>query len=345
LLFLRGSIPSPSVEQLIHTQKLTNPQTATTTISGEELWQWCSQIRQQFLALNMAESLSLAEFNTELAYLLETVAGLDRLSLKLQTYRQYPQLRLSKSLTELNQLWRDRWHKRIPLQYLLGVAPWRNFLLKVSPAVLIPRPETEEIIDLALQSVDQNLIEQPQQWADLGTGSGAIALGLATVFPNATVHAVDCSSAALAIAKTNIQKYGFGGLPAKKDAEQMQPKQIYVYQGEWFSPFSALKDKLTGVVANPPYIPTGIISALQPEVAAHEPHLALDGGIDGLDCIREIIATAPDYLQTNGLLLLEIMIDQAGPVADLFKQQASYRDIQIQTDLSGVERFVLAYRV
>jgi release factor glutamine methyltransferase len=329
----------------MHTQQLTNPQTATTTISGEELWQWCGQIRQQFLALNMANSLSLPEFNTELACLLETVAGLDRLSLKLQTYRQYPEIRLTKSLAELSQLWCDRWHKRIPLQYLLGVASWRNFLLKVSPAVLIPRPETEEIIDLALQSVEQNLIQQPQQWADLGTGSGAIALGLATVFPKATVHAVDCSPAALAIAQANIQKYGFGGLPEKHDTGQVQPERIYLYQGEWFSPLSALKGKLTGVIANPPYIPTGMISELQPEVAVHEPHLALDGGTDGLDCIREIIAIAPDYLQPNGLLLLEIMIDQAGAVADLLKQQASYQDIQIQTDLSGVERFMLAYRV
>jgi release factor glutamine methyltransferase len=340
---LHGTIPSPSIKQLINSQKLTNPQTAATTISGEELWQWCDQIRQ--LVLNIADPPSQQEFNTELACLLETVAGLDRLSLKLQTYRQAPEIHLSRSLAELNQLWRDRWHKRIPLQYLLGVAPWRNFILKVSPAVLIPRPETEEIIDLAMQAVDQNLIGQPQQWSDLGTGSGAIALGLATVFPDATIHAVDCSPAALAIAQANIQKYGFGGLPEKHDTGQIQPERIFLYQGKWLGPLSALKGKLTGVVANPPYIPTVMISELQPEVTAHEPHLALDGGTDGLDCIREIIATAPDYLQTNGLLLLEIMIDQADAVADLVKQQASYRDIQIQTDLSGVERFVLAYRV
>ncbi len=293
----------------------------------------------------MADSLSLPEFNTELACLLETVAGLDRLSLKLQTYRQHPEIRLTHSLAELSQLWRDRWHKRIPLQYLLGVAPWRNFLLKVSPAVLIPRPETEEMIDLAQQAVDQDLLAHPQHWADLGTGSGAIALGLATVFPTITVHAVDCSLEALAIAQANIQQYGFGDQLDKQEAEQMQSKRIYLYQGQWFSPLSALKGKLAGVVANPPYIPTSIIPQLQPEVAVHEPHLALDGGSDGLDCIREIIATAPDYLQTNGLLLLEMMIDQTGAVAELLKQQPRYRDIQVHTDLSGIERFVLAYRI
>ncbi len=333
--------------KLIDTQKLTIFPTAAvnTAISGEELWQWCSQIRQQYLACNSADSLAWLEFNTEMAYLLETVAGLDRLSLRLQTYRQLPEIHLTKSLAELNQLWRDRWQKRVPLQYLLGVATWRNFLLQVSPAVLIPRPETEEIIDLALHSIAQNLIEQPQHWADLGTGSGAIALGLATAFPNATVHAVDCSPEALAIAQANVQQYGCGGLSAQKDLEQIHSERIYLYQGQWFSPLSLLKGKLTGVVANPPYIPTEMISELQPEVANHEPHLALDGGQDGLESIREIIATAPDYLVSNGLLLLEIMIGQASTVVNLLQQQTNYCNIQVHTDLSGVERFILADRV
>jgi release factor glutamine methyltransferase len=332
---------------LIETPNLTNFSTAAvnTVISGEELWQWCHQIRQQFLACNSANSLSWPEFNTEMTCLLETVAGLDRLNLKLQTYRQNPEIHLTKSLAELNQLWRDRWQKRVPLQYLLGVAPWRNFLLKVSPAVLIPRPETEEIIDLARQAIDQDLLAHPQHWADLGTGSGAIALGLATVFPNAIVHAVDCSPAALAIAQANIQQYGFGSLSEQKHREQIHSERIYLYQGQWFSPLSSLKAKLTGVVANPPYIPTQMISELQPEVANHEPYLALDGGPDGLESIREIIATAPDYLVSNGLLLLEIMIGQASAVVNLLQQQTSYRNIQIHTDLSGVERFILADRV
>jgi release factor glutamine methyltransferase len=209
-------------------------------------------------------------------------------------------------------------------------------VLKVSPAVLIPRPETEELIDLVIKSTDPlthpELTATPHHWADLGTGSGAIALGLATAFPSATVHGVDLSLAALEIARWNIQHQGL-------------TERIFTYQGEWFSPLEFLQGHLTGIVANPPYIPTGMIPHLQPEVAAHEPHLALDGGVDGLDSIRQIVNTAPNYLRRGGVLLLEIMSGQAEVVQDLLQRQGSYTHIQIHPDLSSSDRFVLAYRI
>jgi release factor glutamine methyltransferase len=193
---------------------------------------------------------------------------------------------------------------------------------------LIPRPETELIIDLALAN---SLISGPDRhWVDLGTGSGAIALGLANVFPAATIHAVDLSADALKIAQEN--------------ASSVNLNNIYFYQGNWWSPLSWLQGKTTGMVSNPPYIPSSQIAGLQPEVAKHEPLLALDGGDDGLNDIRYLVKTAPQYLVSGGIWLIEVMVGQADTVVALLKQQGEYYDIKIFADLAGIERFVLAYR-
>jgi release factor glutamine methyltransferase len=216
---------------------------------------------------------------------------------------------------------------------LAGVTPWRHFSLSVSPAVLIPRPETEYLIDLAVKAVKNSPTPQLTEghWADLGTGSGAIALGLAEAFKAATIHAVDCSADALAVAQLNAQQLGFA-------------QRIQFYQGSWWEPLSALKGQISGMVANPPYIPSSWIPQLQPEVANHEPHLALDGGSDGLDCIRQLIKTSPDYLRSGGVWLIEMMAGQADTVTQLLHQQGSYCHIQIISDLAGIDRFALAYR-
>ena len=99
------------------------------------------------------------------------------------------------------------------------------------------------------------------------------------------------------------------------------------------------------MVSNPPYIPTALIAQLQPEVAQHEPHLALDGGTDGLDCIRHLIATAPDYLRPGGIWLIEMMAGQAETVKHLLQERGSYERIQIFPDLAGIERFALAINI
>jgi release factor glutamine methyltransferase len=119
---------------------------------------------------------------------------------------------------------------------------------------------------------------------------------------------------------------------------------IQFYEGSWLQPLAHLKGQLSGMVANPPYIPSAMVPALQPEVARHEPHLALDGGIDGLDCLRHLVTTAPDYLQSGGIWLVETMAGQANTVVALLEQQGSYHQMQIHSDLAGIDRFVLAYR-
>jgi release factor glutamine methyltransferase len=295
-------------------------------VSGVELWKWRSWARDAAKSADVEP--------TEVDWLLREVAGLDRLELRLESFKDKTQIKLPMSLPELTQMWQRRLDERLPVQYLAGVAPWRHFSLFVSPAVLIPRPETEYLIDLAVAAAAKGGVSPPLQqghWADLGTGSGAIALGLADAFPSATLHAVDSSPAALAIAQQNAQQLGFAA-------------RIQFYQGSWWQPLSALKGQFSGMVSNPPYIPSRLLPSLQPEVAKHEPHLALDGGTDGLDCIRHLVEAAPDYLRPGGIWLIEMMAGQADAVAQLLQDRGSYCQIQIHADLAGIERFALAYR-
>lgn len=268
----------------------------------------------------------------EVDWLCREFTGLDSLALRLESYRGQ-QLDLRYPLAVLSQLWQRRLDERLPVQYLAGVSHWRNFNLTVSPAVLIPRPETECLIDLAIEAVKNCPIPRldAERWADLGTGSGAIAFGLAEAFPSAQIHAVDCSAAALSIAQLNAQKLDL-------------QNRIRFYQGSWWQPLG-LQSKFSGMISNPPYIPSGCIPQLQPEVVNHEPLTALDGGSDGLDCIRQLIATSADYLQPGGVWLIEMMAGQADTVAGLLQSQGSYGNIQIFADLAGIDRFALAYRL
>lgn len=292
-------------------------------VSGLELWQWMNQAKTEAIAYDIP----LAEIH----WLLQELAGLDRLALRLESFKDLPKIELKLSLSELAQLWQRRLQERVPVQYLTGVAHWRNFSLKVTPAVLIPRPETELLIDLAVEAVNSYGVNPKSHWVDLGTGSGAIAIGLACALPNASVYAVDCSSEALAVARLNAENLGFGS-------------RINFYQGLWWEPLAFLKGQVSGMVSNPPYIPSSTVLTLQPEVLKHEPHLALDGGFDGLDCIRHLVETAPDYLESGGVWLVEMMAGQAEAVADMLQSHGSYGKVQIFSDLAGVDRFALAYR-
>jgi release factor glutamine methyltransferase len=288
-------------------------------VSGLQLWQWRNT------ALEAAGATDVSPM--EVDWLLLEIAGLDRLALRLESFKNWPQIQLELPLEELDQLWQRRLNDRLPVQYIAGATPWRQFKIAVSNAVLIPRPETESLIDLALAAASNG----SGYWADLGTGSGAIAIGLADILPNATIHAVDYSLAALAIAQTNADNLGFAD-------------RIRFYQGSWWEPVTFLKGQFSGMVSNPPYIPTSTLPTLQPEVVNHEPHLALDGGADGLDCIRHLIEISPSYLQPGGVWLIEMMAGQADAVRELLQNQGNYCNIQIHADLAGIERFALAYR-
>ncbi len=293
----------------------------TCEISGLALWQWRQEARTSAIAAAILPS--------EVDWLLQELAGLDRLSLRLESFKHQSRIKLKIPFSALKQRWQQRIDQRVPIQYLAGSTPWRSFILNVSPAVLIPRPETEELIDLAIAATVTNPALKIGEWADLGTGSGAIAIGLADVFPNAIVHAVDCSHEALVIARQNAQNLRFGD-------------RIQFHQGNWLEPLESLKGKLSGLVSNPPYIPSQMVQELQPEVTNHEPHLALDGGSDGLDCIRHLVTMAPEYLRFGGVWMVEMMVGQADAVIQLLTDRGSYSEIQIHRDLAGVERFATA---
>jgi release factor glutamine methyltransferase len=293
-------------------------------VSGLRLWQW----RNRAIAQAIADNIAVAEID----WLLQEIAGLERLSLRLNSFKDQAEIFMALSLEELEHFWQRRLKDRLPVQYIAGSTPWRNFRLKVSNAVLIPRPETECLIDLAVMAATRDIQSQLQQghWVDLGTGSGAIALGLAEALPQATIHAVDYSPEALAIAQENADNLGLA-------------HRIKFYQGSWWQPLAAMQGQFSGMVSNPPYIPSYIVPTLQAEVVNHEPHLALDGGVDGLDDIRQLIEVSPSYLQPGGVWLIEMMAGQAEAVTMLLERQGSYENIQVHKDLEGVERFALAY--
>ena len=291
------------------------------SISGQELSQW----RQQAIADLEQAQLSPKEVDI----FLQAVTDLDTLSLRLQSFREREKIPLSYSWSEITKRWQKRLKARVPLQYLLESVVWRNFTLKVSPEVLIPRPETELLIDIVAETVRG---EEGGIWVDLGTGSGAIAIGLASILTKAEIYAIDYSQTALAIAKENIINTGFAD-------------RIILKQGSWWTPLEKWKGQISGMVSNPPYIPSAEILDLQIEVREHEPRLALDGGEDGLTALRYLVATAPDYLRSGGLWLVEMRAGQGEKVAQMLENQGNYRQIQIINDLAGFDRFVLAERI
>ncbi|MEO0767913.1 MAG: peptide chain release factor N(5)-glutamine methyltransferase [Cyanobacteria bacterium J06649_4] len=301
------------------------------TLSGAELKQW-KRWAYQLAKENEVDA-------SEVDWLLQGLTTLTSLALRLDLYQKETTISSRVSVQQLTEKWHQRIDKRIPVQYLTEETPWRNFSLSVSPDVLIPRPETELIINIAADLLASNPLivhgnpkqQNEDHWADLGTGSGAIALGLAHQFPTATIHAIDISTDALKIAQHNA-------------TQNHLANNIRFYQGNWLTPLSKLKAKLTGIVSNPPYIPSQTVLTLQPEVTNHEPHLALDGGSDGLDCIKTLIANSPAYLHPGGLWLTELMQGQAPTVAQLLLEQGNYTHIHIHPDLAGIHRFVSARR-
>ncbi|MBD2177929.1 peptide chain release factor N(5)-glutamine methyltransferase [Pseudanabaena sp. FACHB-1998] len=263
----------------------------------------------------------------ELEWLVLRLTCLDKLDLRLRSPSVSEKI-TPELLTKLDQLWQQRLSDRLPVQYLAGSLMWRDLDLQVTPAVLIPRPETELIIDIIAEHC-QDAIYQNGIWVDLGTGSGAIAIALAQHFLKAEIHAIDYSKDALEIATLNANNNN---------------QKIQFHHGSWFEPLAKLnlQNKLAGIVSNPPYIPSDEVLNLQPEVTNHEPHSALDGGRDGLDDIRELVNTAPIYLISGGFWIIEMMKGQAEIVRSLLIKNGSYTNIQIHQDYAGINRFISA---
>lgn len=217
--------------------------------------------------------------------------------------------------------------RREPLAYITGLQEFWSLDFCVTPDVLIPRPETERLVEIALKLAAELHVERPLRILDLGTGSGAIAIALASELPGAEIWATDFSRSALSVARINAQQNGV--------AERMQ-----FYYGDLFTAIRDIERPFHLIVSNPPYIRRDEISQLEPEVSRWEPRGALDGGIDGLDYYRRIAAEAFDYLMPNGAMVVEIGADMAPSVTTLFVN-AGFLDMKIYQDYSGKDRVVV----
>jgi release factor glutamine methyltransferase len=218
-----------------------------------------------------------------------------------------------------------------PLAYVLGSWAFRRLELAVDPRVLIPRPETEDVVEVALGLARTLLATGPLVAADLGTGSGAIALSLATELPpgSVTVWATDVSPDALDVARANVAGAGRAG------------RFVQVGEGSWFDALPAeLAGRLGLVVSNPPYV--GVDDAdLAPEVRSWEPHGALFAGADGLDAVRVLVAGAGRWLAPGGVLVVEIGHRQAAAAAGL-ATSAGLVGVEVRPDAAGRDRILVA---
>lgn len=261
----------------------------------------------------------------DLDWLLDLAGGIRWASLQRLFLDPSRTIVMEQSLELLSELWERHLQESVPLQHLVGRCPWRDLLLETSPAALIPRQETELLVDLALNHFK---VTPPARWADLGTGSGAIAVSLARAWPTASGHGVDISPEALHLAERNLQRC----VPHHNCLLQL---------GSWWTPLKRWWGHLDLVVSNPPYIPSAVVRGLEAVVRDHEPHLALSGGEDGLDAIREVVDGAPTGLSPGGWLLLEHHHDQSDLVIQLMRN-AGLMEVSAVADLEGTRRFALA---
>jgi release factor glutamine methyltransferase len=211
---------------------------------------------------------------------------------------------------------------REPVSRIVGMKEFWGLPLRVNPAVLVPRPETETVVATALAALDRDGdCARPLRIADLGTGSGALLLALLSELPNAFAIGTDLSTAALALARDNAQQLGLAA------------RAVFVACD--FA--AALGGALDLIVANPPYVTSAELAQLAPEVRDHDPSLALDGGPDGLRAYRALVADAPRLIGAAGHMVVEVGAGQADAVASLFASQQPL-DVTAARDLAGMSR-------
>lgn len=217
-----------------------------------------------------------------------------------------------------------------PLPYVLGHWEFFGLEFKVTPEVLIPRPETELLVELALDWLRSHPVARTA--IDIGTGSGCIAISLAAHLPDLHIAATDLSNAALQVAHLNAQKHGVAD-----QINFIQADLLHQLRDE-SSMLTVQPSAFKLISANLPYIPTETLHGLQ--VFQHEPTVALDGGVDGLDLIRRLLNQAPAYLAPHGLLLLEIEYRQGQQVLALAQEAFPRAKVEVIKDLSGHDRII-----
>ncbi|HEX8232072.1 MAG TPA: peptide chain release factor N(5)-glutamine methyltransferase [Caulobacteraceae bacterium] len=248
--------------------------------------------------------------------LLEAAAGVDRMAILTDPHRE-----LSGDQAQALDAYVERRARREPVSRILGRKGFWKIMVKVTPEVLSPRPDTETIVDLALRAFPKG---QPFTILDLGVGSGAILLAILAERPAARGLGTDVSEEAIAVARENAANLDLNTRAA-------------FLRGDWTSGLA--DENFDLVVSNPPYIPSAEIDRLDPEVSEHDPRPALDGGPDGLDAYRELAPEILRVLKPLGIFAVEIGWDQATAVRALF-EQAGARDVQVIPDLANRDRVV-----
>ncbi|MBI2903485.1 MAG: peptide chain release factor N(5)-glutamine methyltransferase [Candidatus Methylomirabilis oxyfera] len=305
-------------------------------------------------AVERLERAGVESASLDAACLLEAASGIPRWRFVLE-----PERPIARGISGLFASMLSRREAREPIAYILGAKEFWSLSLAVSRDVLIPRPETETLVEAVLEKISSRC-QVPSSAAqfqvpgsrfqvfynleletrnpelkilDVGTGCGAIALALAMEIPDGRICGLDRSRSALRIAGRNASALGLAG-------------RIQFLGGDLFEP---LRTRRAGggfdlIVSNPPYIPSAALTLLAPEIAVYEPREALDGGPDGLHYHRRIIEEAPGYLRAGGWLALEVGDGQSAAVVELIRKSDAFGPAEVKKDLTGGDRVVLAWR-
>jgi len=261
---------------------------------------------------------------TEHELMLTTILGCDKSSL----YKNKKNLDPFQ-LERFNQM-RKRRASGEPLQYILGQANFMGIDLIVDKRVLIPRPETEILVDLAINKIKKNFYTKKIKVLDIGTGSGNIAVAFAKNIQDCSVTSIDISNDALEVARINAKN-------------NYVDNKIRFIQSDLEKFFDKNNEKFDLIISNPPYIETNNILNL-PDDVKQEPHAALDGGIDGLDFYRIIIKQAHKLLNESGILICEIGDDQKQGIIDIFENNPFYKELGFEKDYVGTFRIFFAVK-
>ncbi|EEX69266.1 peptide chain release factor N(5)-glutamine methyltransferase [Mitsuokella multacida] len=218
---------------------------------------------------------------------------------------------------------------RVPVAQILGEKEFMGLTFKVTADTLVPRPDTEILVQAAVDRLRAMAGEEPLRFADIGTGSGAICLSVLHYLSGTVADTVDISPAARAVAEENAASLGLAD-------------RITFHTGDLLQPLSGIS--FAAILSNPPYIPEADIAKLAPEVRLKEPHTALSGGQDGLDFYRRLANEAPAMLVPGGFTAFEVGIHQAGDVADLLKANPLIDRTEILPDYAGIDRVVVGWR-
>jgi release factor glutamine methyltransferase len=273
----------------------------------------------------MLAQAGIAQPEHEAVWILESVLGQDRLGLHFNKNERVEEWGRDNAMALF-----ERRASREPLQYVLGTQEFCGLDFRVTPDALIPRPETELLVEVVRQTCVNT---SGALIADIGTGSGCIAIALARALPTATLYATDRSPQALALAQENAKRHGVQDRVKFLLGDLLEPLQGLGLQG-----------RIIAIASNPPYIAEGDLAGLQAEVGLFEPRLALAGGNDGLFFHRRLVREAAGFLEPDGVLAVEVGLGQARHVSALAQDGENYYNVRTFHDMADIERVVVVQK-